>query len=275
MAAWFGYGAVGFDVRDDAVLDCQRLAAEAAQSAPLHLQSYHVQDMRTCAQTAGKMAFKDGSKISKFGGLFTSIPFWKMERYEVPGKMCHGLMEHVRTYDSFLEGMEKGFRSAISCLEPGAPVLVHCQEFRDGGKYCDLPRHLANIFERLGLIQTETITVKPASNSAELRMVQQFESKGDSNSVSVFCSILCFKTPPARGTGESSTAAMSSQTKKRSVHELDIGVDEEEREEGEDTGGKRKLGMYQPEKAASEHGSMTEPQRQQPGEASENEASGR
>jgi hypothetical protein len=136
MAAWFGYGAVGFDVRDDAVLDCQRLAAEAAQSAPLHLQSYHVQDMRTCAQTAGKMAFKDGSKISKFGGLFTSIPFWKMERYQAPGgDKCEGLMEYVKTYHEFLNAMETGFRSAISCLEPGAPVVVHCQEFRDGGKY--------------------------------------------------------------------------------------------------------------------------------------------
>ena len=195
MAAWFGYGALGFDVRDDAIQDCQRLAAKAAHSAPLRLQSYHVQDVRTCADTAQQMLFQDGSTV-KFGGLFTSIPFWKMERYEASGgKQCEGLMEHVKTYQAFLDDMEKGFLSAISCLEPGAPVVVHCQEFRHGGKYCDLPRHLANIFEKLGLIQTETIVVKPAQNSAELRMVQQFHNKGDSNSVSVFCTLVCFKKP--------------------------------------------------------------------------------
>jgi hypothetical protein len=45
----------------------------------------------------------------------------------------------------------------------------------------------------IGLIQTDTIIIKPACNSAEMRMIQQFHSKSDSRTVTTHTSLICFK----------------------------------------------------------------------------------
>jgi hypothetical protein len=89
MAAFFGYAAVGFDLRAEAIKDCKRAAKELADRPEGRvsdsLQLYAVQDMRSCSFTAKQIKFSDGKPV-KFGGLFTSIPFWRLERYVL---RCH------------------------------------------------------------------------------------------------------------------------------------------------------------------------------------------
>ena len=38
----------------------------------------------------------------QFGGMFTSIPFWKLETYDTEHQI-EGMMEHLPTFDAYVQ----------------------------------------------------------------------------------------------------------------------------------------------------------------------------
>ena len=38
----------------------------------------------------------------QFGGMFTSIPFWKLETYDTEHQI-EGMMEHIPTFDAYVQ----------------------------------------------------------------------------------------------------------------------------------------------------------------------------
>ena len=73
MAALCGFKACGIDLRVEAVVDC-RLKAAAIGGIADGMCTFIEADMRDCLK-----AVADSRPAGRFGGLFTSIPFYKLE----------------------------------------------------------------------------------------------------------------------------------------------------------------------------------------------------
>jgi hypothetical protein len=77
-------------------------------------------------------------------GLFSSIPFWTLEKCDAGGrgkdKQHPKLLEHCRNFSTFVDALRLSLTSGVAELaETGAWVLVHCGSMRHRGKFCDIP----------------------------------------------------------------------------------------------------------------------------------------
>ena len=76
VAALCGLKACGIDLRAEAIADCRRKAAVIGGIKD-GMCSFIEADMRHCAAAVGK------ADCGTFGGLFTSIPFYRVECYDL------------------------------------------------------------------------------------------------------------------------------------------------------------------------------------------------
>ena len=117
VAARLGMHAAGFDLRASAVADCTDKAAQ--------LEWLDVDRVRFCQgdmRDVHKLVRRLGGGWPKFGGLFISPPFYKVEKYDLAPDGTQrqppqrGLLEHCPSYASFLQTF-----GAVLATHPAGP----------------------------------------------------------------------------------------------------------------------------------------------------------
>ena len=133
--------------------------------------------MRTVPETIKKWRRQHQEhKRVRFGGMFTSIPFWKLETYDAAGAYP-GLMEHCRTFSDFIEEMRESLRGTVDVLEENSWVLIHCGPMRDNGRRCDLAFELKKILQDdLQLELIDEVVLVPPGNTNLMRAGGLYES---------------------------------------------------------------------------------------------------
>eukprot|EP01043_Picozoa_sp_COSAG02_P013973 COSAG02_NODE_567_length_20212_cov_18.927460_7_plen_219_part_00 len=112
----------------------------------------------------------------RFGGMFTSIPFWKLETYD-RSREHPRLLEHCRTFKEFVEAMRTSLCGTVDVLADNAWVLVHCGPMRDNGRRCDLAFEIKKILQDdLGLELIDEIVLAPPHNTNLMRAGTLYES---------------------------------------------------------------------------------------------------
>ena len=115
-------------------------------------------------------------KRVRFGGMFTSIPFWKLETYDKSGAYP-GLMEHCNTFADFVNDMRTSLRGTVDVLAENAWMLVHCGPMRDKGRRCDLAFEIKKILQDdLQLELIDEIVLMPPNNTNLMRAGTLYES---------------------------------------------------------------------------------------------------
>jgi SAM-dependent methyltransferase len=120
VAARLGMHAAGFDLRADAVADCTDKAARLKWLDP-KLVRFVQGDMRDI----GNLVRRLGRGWPKFGGLFISPPFYKVEKYDLAQDGTQrqppqrGLLEHCASYAAFLQAF-----GAVLYSPSSPPALV-------------------------------------------------------------------------------------------------------------------------------------------------------
>ena len=143
----------------------------------------------------------------RFGGMFTSIPFWKLETYD-KSRSHPGLMEHCKTFKDFVDDMRTSLRGTVNVLAEDAWVLIHCGPMRDKGRRCDIAFEIKKILQDdLGLELVDEIVLTSPSNTNLMRAGNLYEShckllnansrivvawKVDAAPFMCICSALCF-----------------------------------------------------------------------------------
>lgn len=146
VAAKCGLNSLGLDLRPECT-DAGRCAAEKLGVSDKAF--FHPGDMRTVPKTVAAFAKtrkRQQLPAPRYGGMFTSIPFWKLETYDA-AKNHDGLLEHCGTFAAFVEDMTTSLKSTVEVLAENAWVLVHCGPMRDGGRRCDLPFEIKKILQ--------------------------------------------------------------------------------------------------------------------------------
>ena len=111
----------------------------------------------------------------RFGGMFTSIPFWKLETYD-RSREHPRLLEHCRTFKDFVDDMRTSLRGTVDVLADNAWVLVHCGPMRDSGRRCDLAFEIKKILQDdLGLELIDEIVLTPPHNTNLMRAGTLYE----------------------------------------------------------------------------------------------------
>jgi hypothetical protein len=156
VEAYCGFQCLGLDLRQVCVTECCKLATKLGLSNMAHFAKGDMRDVETSVRT-----FRNHHH-AKFGGLFTSIPFWKLEIYDqgvcvkpIRGPQlgvsacphnnlplidltldaCAGghekaLLEHCRTFGKFIDALQISLASMVDVLEDGSWLLVHCGPMR-------------------------------------------------------------------------------------------------------------------------------------------------
>lgn len=110
----------------------------------------------------------------RFGGMFTSIPFWKLETYD-KARAHPGLLEHCETFQDFVDAMRTSLRGTVKVLAENAWVLIHCGPMRHKGRRCDLAFEIKKILQDdLGLELVDEIVLSPPNNTNLMRAAKLY-----------------------------------------------------------------------------------------------------
>jgi hypothetical protein len=164
VAAACGLKALGLDLRRDCVEECVAIARRLCQRGTFPVggrTEFREGDMRDVEQTIARFVREEQQPheqeeaaqeeaepaVVRFGGMFTSIPFWTLEKYDAAGAMPQ-LLEHCRTFQAFVTELTISLRATVRVLDDqgGAWICVHCGAMRDkGGRTCDIPYEVKRI----------------------------------------------------------------------------------------------------------------------------------
>jgi preprotein translocase subunit YajC len=185
VAGMLGVPALGLDLRQDCIDECQQIASRCfdSRTQPEAVKPYFRRgDMRNVPETVRKFRAEmaavpgAGSSAVRFGAIFTSIPFWKLETYD-KDRTVVGMMEHCSTFDQYVRAMDASLVGTVDVLEENSWVLVHCGSMRDKGDLCDIPFEIKRIFRAMdGVTVVDEVVLLPPCGGSMLRAPNLFES---------------------------------------------------------------------------------------------------
>jgi hypothetical protein len=167
-----GIQCLGLDLR----ADCTEAGESAAEALGLGDRAHFATgDMRLAQHTVQEWAASNDREVPRFGGMFTSIPFWKLETYDAGGEHPD-LMEHCKTFVEFTDALHQSLKSTVNTLADNAWVLVHCGPMRHGGKRRDIPFEVKKILLDLELEIIDEIVLMPPANTNMMRAARLYKS---------------------------------------------------------------------------------------------------
>lgn len=183
VSAYCGWSSLGIDLRPECVAECREIAASCTFNGAAEfcvgdmvnteqvVKQWRKERAAAYATQANSAAMSPPSV--RFGGLFTSIPFWKLETYDPQHKQPQ-LLEHCTSFQKYLQALRQSLRSAVACLERNSWLLIHTGplRYRQAGdshpvsRLCDIPFEVKKILSEIPqvIIEDEVVMVPPLGN---------------------------------------------------------------------------------------------------------------